>query len=233
MKTRAIFSRNSPTTKPNNEDIYCEYCGHSDVSEFGETSQSAFTVAQACHCGSRNRNLGASSGLPRAIGYREAGLPTNPYLDTAIEEGWLRVATPLPGDRSEGVDSSARAVEKARFVADAFLNQQSKYPETNNWQDASLVALAVRLFDTNSRIRVITHTADENLAAACARTPPEFGYYDIKSRYCDILPRLKARASHPVSAGQVNPDGWESTVCDRRRWLCHEAVTPTAVTAWR
>jgi len=25
-------------------------------------------------------------------------------------------------------------------------NQQSKYPETNNWQDAALVALAVRLF---------------------------------------------------------------------------------------
>jgi hypothetical protein len=49
----------------------------------------------------------------------------------------------------------------------------------------------------------------------------------------DILPRLKARASHPVSAGQVNPDGWESKVCDRRRWLCHEAVTLTAVTAWR
>ncbi|WP_255681352.1 SDR family oxidoreductase [Natrinema sp. SYSU A 869] len=49
----------------------------------------------------------------------------------------------------------------------------------------------------------------------------------------DILPRLKTRASHPVLAGQVNPDGWESTVCDRRRWLCHEAVTPTALTARR
>ena len=42
-----------------------------------------------------------------------AGSPTNPYLDTAIEEGWFRVATPLPGDRSEGVDSSARAVGKS------------------------------------------------------------------------------------------------------------------------
>ena len=75
-----------------------------------------------------------------------ADSPTNPYLDTAIEEGWLRVAPPLPGDRTEGFDNSAGPVEKARFVADGFLNQQSKYPETNNWQDAALVALAVRLY---------------------------------------------------------------------------------------
>jgi len=31
-----------------------------------------------------------------------ADSPTNPYLDTAIEEGWLRVAPSLPGDRTEG-----------------------------------------------------------------------------------------------------------------------------------
>jgi len=112
-----------------------------------------------------------------------AGSPTNPYLDTAIEEGWLRVAPPLPGNRTEGIEERAGPVERARFVADAFLNRQSKYPETNNWRDAALVALAVRLFETNTRIRVITHTADENLAKACARIPPEFGYYDIQSRY--------------------------------------------------
>lgn len=112
-----------------------------------------------------------------------ADSPTNPYLDTAIEDGWLRVATPLPGERDDGFNSSAGPVEKARFVTDEFLNQQSKYPETNNWRDAALVALAVRLFDENTRIRVITHTADETLARACARIPPEFGYYDIKSRY--------------------------------------------------
>ncbi|MFP8958322.1 hypothetical protein ACLI4Y_16520 [Natrialbaceae archaeon A-CW3] len=62
-----------------------------------------------------------------------ADSPANPYLDTAIEEGWIRVATPLPGDRTLGFDRSAGPVEKARFVADEFLNQQSKYPETNNW----------------------------------------------------------------------------------------------------
>jgi hypothetical protein len=109
--------------------------------------------------------------------------PMNPYLDTAIEEGWLRVAPPLPGNRTAGFESGAGPVERARFVADEFLNQQSKYPETNNWQDAAVVALAVRLFETNTRIRVITHTADETLAKACARIPPEFGYYDIRSRY--------------------------------------------------
>ena len=125
-----------------------------------------------------------------------ADSPTNPYLDRAIEEGWLRVATPLPGDRTKGFDRSAGPVEKARFVADEFLNQQSKYPETNNWRDASLVALAVRLFDVNARIRVITHTADENLATACARIPPEFGYYDIKSRYYN--PPQTAKAEFPT-----------------------------------
>jgi len=30
-----------------------------------------------------------------------ADSPVNPYLDAAIEDGWLRVATPLPGNRSD------------------------------------------------------------------------------------------------------------------------------------
>lgn len=125
--------------------------------------------------------------VPATI-YRELadygnGSPVNPYLDDAIGEGWVRVATPLPGDRSDDFDAVDEPVAKARHLADAFLNQQSKYPETNNWRDASLVALAVKLFERNARIRVITHTADESLAKACARIPPEFGYYEIKSRY--------------------------------------------------
>jgi len=122
--------------------------------------------------------------------------PANPYLDTAIEDGWLRVATPLPGDRADGFDASAGSVKKARYVADEFLNRQSKYPETNNWADAALVALAVQLFEQNSRIRVITHTADANLAEACARIPPEFGYYDIKSRYYN--PPQTAKTEFPT-----------------------------------
>jgi len=113
----------------------------------------------------------------------EADVPANPYLDTAIAEGWLRVGLPLPGDRGEGFDESADPVAIARAIADDFLNARSKYPETNNWRDAAIVALAVRLFEENTRIRVITHTADENLAKACARIPPEFGYYEIESRY--------------------------------------------------
>jgi hypothetical protein len=90
---------------------------------------------------------------------------------------------PLPGERSDAFESIDHPVAKARHLTDAFLNRQSKYPETNNWRDASLVALAVRLFERNARIRVITHTADESLAKACARIPPEFGYYEIRSRY--------------------------------------------------
>ena len=122
--------------------------------------------------------------------------PRNPYLDPAIEAGWVRVATPLPGDRSAGFDSHGDPVKNARVVADEFLNQQSKYPETNNWQDAAIVALAVRLFEENTRIRVITHTADQNLARACARIPPEFGYYDIESRY--YTPPQTAKAEFPT-----------------------------------
>ena len=111
--------------------------------------------------------------------------PENPYLDTGVEEGWIRVATPLPDTRSNtvDVDSVDNPIAKARHLVDEFLNRGSKYPVTNNWRDASLVALAVRLFERNTRIRVITHTADERLAEACARIPPEFGYYDIESRY--------------------------------------------------
>jgi hypothetical protein len=115
--------------------------------------------------------------------YGNADSPASPYLDTAIEEGWVRVATPLRSVRDDAFESIEDPVEKAQHLADEFLNQQSKYPVTNNWRDASLVALAVRLFERNIRIRVITHTADEGLAKACARIPPEFGYYDIESRY--------------------------------------------------
>jgi len=125
-----------------------------------------------------------------------ANSPVNPYLDAAIEDGWLRVALPLPHDRTAGFDSSAGPVAKARFIADGFLNQQSKYPETNNWQDAAIVALAVRLFNLNARIHIITHTADKSLARACARIPPEFGYYDIKSHYYN--PPQTAKAEFPT-----------------------------------
>jgi hypothetical protein len=123
--------------------------------------------------------------------------PVNPYLDNGIEEGWVRVATPLPGVRRAAFDTVDDSVEKARHLADEFLNQESKYPVTNNWRDASVVALAVRLFEHNARIRVITHTADESLAKACARIPPEFGYYDIESRYYD--PPQTAKHEFPTA----------------------------------
>ena len=122
--------------------------------------------------------------------------PRNPYLDTGIEEGWIRVATPLPNNRDAAFDSVTDSVERAQHLADEYLNQQSKYPNTNNWQDASVVALAVRLFEQNTRIRIITHTADTALAQACAHIPPEFGYYDIESRYYN--PPQKAKKQFPT-----------------------------------
>ena len=109
--------------------------------------------------------------------------PVNPYLDDGVEEGWVRVAIPLAANRDDAFESLTDPVEQAHHLTDEFLNQQSRYPVTNNWRDASVVALAVRLFEQNARIRIITHTADEGLARACARIPPEFGYYEIESRY--------------------------------------------------
>jgi len=122
--------------------------------------------------------------------------PVNPYLDDAIEQGWVRVGIPLPGVRSDSFDSVDEPVVKARHLADAYLNQQSKYPVTNNWRDTSLVGLAVRLFERNARIRSITHTADESLAKAYACIPPEFGYYEIESRYYN--PPQTAKQAFPT-----------------------------------
>lgn len=109
--------------------------------------------------------------------------PTNPYLDLPIEQGWIRVATPLPGTRGQSFTDVDGVVEQARHLTDDYLSDQTKYPVTNNWNDAALVALAVQLFEQNARIRVITHTADQALAKACARIPPEFGYYETIARY--------------------------------------------------
>ena len=119
--------------------------------------------------------------------------PQNPYLDSGVADSWIRVATPFSGDRETPYESVSDSVQQAQHLADEYLNQQSKYPETNNWRDASVVALAVRLFEENTRIRVITHTADENLARACARIPPEFGYHNIESRYYNPPQTAKRR----------------------------------------
>lgn len=127
--------------------------------------------------------LWVSATIYRELANYGGSSPVNPYLDDAIEDGWVRVATPLPGVRSDTFDGVDDPVAEARHLADGFLNEASKYPVTNNWRDASVVALAVGLFERNARIRVITHTADESLATACVRIPPEFGYYDIASRY--------------------------------------------------
>lgn len=40
-------------------------------------------------------------------------------------------------------------------------------------------------------------------------------------------------APDQVSAGRVNPDGRASLLRDRRRWLCHEAVTATVTRIWK
>ena len=66
--------------------------------------------------------------------------PVNPYLDDGIEEGWIRVAIPLAGNRDDAYESLIDPVEQAHHLTDEFLNQQSKYPTTNNCQFAVLSA---------------------------------------------------------------------------------------------
>lgn len=131
--------------------------------------------------------------------------PVNPYLDEGIENGWIRVATPLPGNRGDTFDAADGPVEEGHHLVNELLNRESKYPVTNNWRDASVVALALRLFEHNARIRIITHTADESLARACARVPPEFGYYDIESRYYN--PPQTAKHKFPTIES-LTWDGW-------------------------
>jgi len=106
------FSRNTLVSRPSDGDVYCEHCRHGDVSELGGGStrvphlqklKSAVEDAEP--------KFGCSSGLHKLADTRSADSPTNPYLDTAIEEGWLRVSPSLPGDRTEGFDSSAGPVE--------------------------------------------------------------------------------------------------------------------------
>lgn len=109
--------------------------------------------------------------------------PENPYLDEGIRNGWIRLEEPPVGDRLPDGQQSTEPAAKAWREANAFLDRNSKYPTTNNWRDASVVALAVHLFEANERIRVITHTADELLAKACVIIPPEYGYYDVASRF--------------------------------------------------
>jgi hypothetical protein len=48
------------------------------------------------------------------------------------------------------------------------------------------------------------HTADKRLAEACARIPPEFGYYDVASRYHSPPQTAKAEFPHqdPLSWGR-------------------------------
>jgi hypothetical protein len=58
--------------------------------------------------------------------------PRNPHLETGIEEGWTRVATPLPNNRDTAFESITDPVEQAQHLTDEYLNQNSKYLNTNN-----------------------------------------------------------------------------------------------------
>ena len=42
--------------------------------------------------------------------------PVNPYLDAAIEDGWVRVATPLPGVRNDTFDVEDTPDMPAEFL---------------------------------------------------------------------------------------------------------------------
>lgn len=109
--------------------------------------------------------------------------PENPYLDDGIRAGWIRLEEPPAPDRRPDGQPTDEPAANAWREADEFLDRNSKYPTTNNWRDASVVALAVHVFEENERIRVIIHTAEELLAKACAHIPPEYGYYDVAARF--------------------------------------------------
>ena len=55
--------------------------------------------------------------------------------------------------------------------------------------------------------------------------PTTVRVFSIQYRSCDILPRLKSRASRGSDVTPVDSDGWESKVSDRRQWQCHATDT--------
>jgi len=127
-------------------------------------------------------NLGASMAYHELA---DTGVPTRRRIRTSIrlsKKGGFSSISITAQRGSIGLDQ----LEKARFrFADEFLNQQQNKVS----RDEQLAGCGVGRVGSSIvrceclRIHVITHTADENLVKACARIPPEFGYYDIKSRY--------------------------------------------------
>lgn len=76
--------------------------------------------------------MGSIANLPTDYGTEP---PVNPYLDDGIEDGWIRIAIPLVGNRDDTFESVTNPVEQAQHLTDESLNQRSKCPITNNWQD--------------------------------------------------------------------------------------------------
>lgn len=106
------------------------------------------------------------------------------YVDDAIREGWITVAEPLPGARTDDYEDVTAPVERSRHDAHQVIANLTNHPKTvNQWDDTALVGLAVRLFEQNERIRIIVHTTDQALSKAVRVVVPHYGYYEIKSRY--------------------------------------------------
>jgi hypothetical protein len=151
-------------------------------------------------------SVGVTLCIPATI-YRELGgdiageeFPSGSgYVDQAIRDGWVTVADCLPGNRTDEYEDLDSSVEKSRHDGHRVIAELTNHPQTvNQWDDTALIGLAVRLFEQNERIRILVHTTDRALAKAARVVVPEYGYYDIKTRY--YPPRtVKARFPEKTS----------------------------------
>lgn len=132
-------------------------------------------------------------------GNPDAAVPSgSEYVDGAVRDDWVTVSDPLPGRFDDGYDDAGSVVERARHDAHRVIARTTNHPKTvNEWDDTAIVGLAMRLFERNERIRVIVHTTDRPLAKAVRVVVPNYGYYDVKTRY---YPPQTAKERFPVAA---------------------------------
>jgi hypothetical protein len=119
------------------------------------------------------------------------------YVDRAIDDGWVTVANPVSGTFADAFVDAGSPVERARHDAHQVIATLTNHPQTvNQWDDTAIAGLTVRLFEQNQQLRIIVHTTDKALATAVRAVVPQYGYYDIKTRY---YPPRTAKDRFPVA----------------------------------
>lgn len=99
----------------------------------------------------------------------------SPWVAPGMESGWIILADEL---------ESMPDIDKALDAAEEAITDLSAHPKTACAdEDASLIAMAVQLFEKNESLNVTIHTTDKAVAKVALALVPEFGYYDISAYF--------------------------------------------------